>query len=99
MRCAYNESREKELVARKRHRRLHQTVTFGQGHPDTIDASFQYLLQLLPTTLMASRRRDGPPLSRYEDTNATADVIYSKGRQRQWAKAVRELALGGKETL
>ncbi|KAK3270490.1 hypothetical protein CYMTET_21116 [Cymbomonas tetramitiformis] len=33
----------------------------------------------------------------YEENVANVDAIYAKGRHRQWAKAIRELALGGKD--
>ncbi|KAK3238097.1 hypothetical protein CYMTET_51868 [Cymbomonas tetramitiformis] len=33
----------------------------------------------------------------YEDNIVKVDAIYSSGRHRAWAKAVRELALGGKD--
>ncbi|KAK3288765.1 hypothetical protein CYMTET_3771 [Cymbomonas tetramitiformis] len=33
----------------------------------------------------------------FEGNNEKVTAIYAKGRHRQWAKAVRELALGGKK--
>ncbi|KAK3283625.1 hypothetical protein CYMTET_8711 [Cymbomonas tetramitiformis] len=33
----------------------------------------------------------------FEENNANVAAIYAKGRHRQWAKAVRELSLGGKD--
>ncbi|KAK3270998.1 hypothetical protein CYMTET_20632 [Cymbomonas tetramitiformis] len=33
----------------------------------------------------------------FEENNSKVAVIYAKGRHRQWAKAVRELSLGGKD--
>ncbi|KAK3286532.1 hypothetical protein CYMTET_5919 [Cymbomonas tetramitiformis] len=33
----------------------------------------------------------------FEGNDGKVAAVYAKGRYRQWAKAVRELALGGKE--
>ncbi|KAK3266428.1 hypothetical protein CYMTET_24945 [Cymbomonas tetramitiformis] len=52
-----------------------------------------------PTAPLAADTLIGIKAARtlYEDSITKVDAIYSSGRHRAWAKAVRELALGGKD--
>ncbi|KAK3284430.1 hypothetical protein CYMTET_7931 [Cymbomonas tetramitiformis] len=62
----------------------------------------QYPIKWLSTTSPPAAHANDPDgilraRQLFEENNAKVTAIYAKGRHRQWAKAVRELSLGGKD--